>query len=160
MDKGFADKQDALNYFKAHNDDIDVFVLPAKIGSDVWLIGSGKIEYGVVEGYKITEHGAYCYGSISIPSDDDPKERLWDRNFGIDVDDFGKTVFLSLSEAESLLSTEERESIELCEGCLSKDCDCCPKDDGYKCRFCPCDTCKVVDGKRTNWYDSYTVRYN
>lgn len=139
--------------------DNDVFVLPAKIGSDIWIANGTEIEYGVVEGYKITELGAYCYGSISMPRDDDPEERIWVRKFSVDVSDFGKTVFCEHRQCEALIEhtlktiggTEDDET--LCDGCLSKDCDYCPKDDGYKCRWCPCDTCKVVDGKRTNWYN-------
>lgn len=40
---------------------------------------------------------------------------------------------------------------ELCIGCRSNDCDYCPNDDGYHCYGCPCDTCKKVDGKRSNF---------
>ena len=147
--------------------DNNVFVMPAKIGGLIWIADGRKIEYGVVEGYKITEHGAYCYGDISIHSDDHPEERIWDRKFSADVNDFGKTVFLqdqvSFEEAQKLINElvpyDVIDDETLCEGCLSKDCDFCPKDDGYKCRFCPCDTCRVIDGKRTNWYDSYNIRH-
>lgn len=146
--------------------DNNVFVIPAKIGSLIWIADGRKIQYGVVEGYKITEYGSYCYGSISEPRDD-TDERIWVDDFGIDVNDFGKTVFLqdeiSLEEAQRIVNElvpyDANNDETLCEGCLSKDCDYCPKDDGYKCRWCPCDTCKVVDGKRTNWYSSYTQRY-
>jgi hypothetical protein len=143
------------------------FVMPAKIGSLVWIADGRKIQYGVVEGYKITEHGSYCYGSISEPRDDDPEDRILVDNFGINVNDFGKTVFLqdkvSFEEVQKIINDivpyDANSDETLCEGCLSNNCDFCPKDDGYKCRWCPCDTCKVVDGKRTNWYDSYTSRY-
>jgi hypothetical protein len=145
----------------------NIFVIPAKIGSLVWIVAGRNIKYGVVEGYKIAEHGAYCYGSISEPRDDDPDERIWVDNFGIDVNDFGKTMFLqdkvSFEEVQKIVNElvpyDANNDEALCEGCLSKNCDICPQDDGYKCRGCPCDTCKVVDGKRTNWYDSYNVRY-
>lgn len=145
----------------------DVFVMPAKIGSAIWIADGRKIEYGVVEGYKITEHGNYCYGSISEYSEDHPEERIWVREFGVDVNDFGKTVFLqnevSFEQAQNLVNErvpyDANSDETLCDGCLSKDCDTCPRDDGYRCHGCPCDTCKVVDGKRTNHYTSCVVRY-
>ena len=124
----------------------EVFVLPAKIGSEIIIAGCRKNERCFVEGYKITAHGAYCYGSVSIPREDDPEERIWVRSFGIEVSDFGKTVFLKDQESNliehSLRTTDvdPEDDDRLCDGCLSKDCDYCPKDDGYKCRFCPCDT--------------------
>ena len=48
---------------------------------------------------------------------------------------------------------------ELCAGCLSNDCSYCPKDDGYRCHGCPCDDCVEEDGKMSNYYSSYTIRF-
>ena len=58
-----------------------------------------------------------------------------------------------------LIGVEPEDDDSLCEGCLSRDCDICPRDDFHRCYGCPCDTCKVADGKRTNWYNSYTKRH-
>lgn len=55
-------------------------------------------------------------------------------------------------QIEHQLGPNESEDDKLCEGCIAKDCEICPYDDNYHCHGCPCDTCEVVDGKRTNYH--------
>lgn len=40
----------------------------------------------------------------------------------------------------------------LCNGCVCQECCMCPYDDDYHCHGCPCDTCEIVDGRRSNYH--------
>lgn len=84
-----------------------VFHSPCELGDEVWIIDGNIIKHGIVEEFVIKKYGRYCKGSLYRDENNDGDNFEYD--FGVNIADFDKTVFLNKIQAERALAARNSE---------------------------------------------------